>query len=68
MIRRASVALPPHLSIALEDAKWRLRKTKREIVEEAVSSYLKKHGISIPAEDPRFKPGATRSGPRSSGA
>ena len=43
--RKVGFTFPAELVERLEEAKWELRKTKAEIVIEAVEEYLDRHGI-----------------------
>jgi predicted transcriptional regulator len=51
--RKVSFTFPAELVERLEEAKWELRKTKAEIVIEAVAEYLDRHGIKKGKAQPR---------------
>ena len=51
--RKVSFTFPAELVERLEEAKWELRKTKAEIVTEAVEEYLDRHGIQKVKAQPR---------------
>ena len=56
--QRKGFTFPAELVERLEEAKWELRKTKAEIVIEAVEEYLDRHGIkkvAPPRERPRTR-------------
>jgi predicted transcriptional regulator len=57
--RKVSFTFPAELVERLEEAKWELRKTKAEIVIEAVAEYLDRHGIKQAKAQPR-EPSRTR--------
>jgi hypothetical protein len=59
--RKVGFTFPTALVERLEEAKWELRKTKAEIVIEAVEEYLDRHGIKEVKTQPRERP---RSRPR----
>jgi hypothetical protein len=51
---------PAELVERLDEAKWELRKTKAEIVIEAVEEYLNRHGIKEINAPPRERPRTRR--------
>ena len=51
--RKVGFTFPAELVERLEEAKWELRKTKAEIVIEAVEEYLDRHGIKKGKAPPR---------------
>ena len=62
--RKVGFTFPAKLVERLEEAKWELRRTKAEIVIEAVEEYLDRHGIkkvdappveAPPSERPRTR-------------
>jgi hypothetical protein len=58
--RKVSFTFPADLVERLEEAKWALRKTKAEIVIEAVEEYLDRHGIKKVQAPPRERPRSRR--------
>jgi hypothetical protein len=58
--RKVSFTFPAELVERLEEAKWELRKTKAEIVIEAVAEYLDRHGIKKGKAQPREQPRTRR--------
>ena len=51
--RKVGFTFPAELVERLDEAKWELRKTKAEIVTEAVEEYLDRHGIKKGKAQPR---------------
>jgi hypothetical protein len=58
--RKVGFTFPADLVERLEEAKWELRKTKAEIVIEAVEEYLDRHGIKKVKPQPRERPRTRR--------
>ena len=58
--RKVGFTFPAELVERLEEAKWELRKTKAEIVIEAVEEYLDRHGIKKVKAPPRERPRTRR--------
>jgi hypothetical protein len=58
--RKVGFTFPAELVERLEEAKWELRKTKAEIVTEAVEEYLDRHGIKKVKAPPRERPRTRR--------
>lgn len=54
--RKVGFTFPAELVERLDEAKWELRKTKAEIVIEAVEEYLDRHGIKTGEAPPRERP------------
>ena len=54
--RKVGFTFPAELVERLDEAKWELRKTKAEIVTEAVEEYLDRHGIKKVNAPPRERP------------
>jgi hypothetical protein len=58
--RKVGFTFPAELVERLDEAKWELRKTKAEIVIEAVEEYLDRHGIKEIKAPPRERPRTRR--------
>ena len=58
--RKVGFTFPPELVERLNEAKWELRKTKAEIVIEAVEEYLDRHGVKKVKAQPRERPRSPR--------
>jgi metal-responsive CopG/Arc/MetJ family transcriptional regulator len=58
--RKVGFTFPPELVERLDEAKWQLRKTKAEIVIEAVEEYLDRHGVKKVKAQPRERPRSPR--------
>ena len=54
--RKVSFTFPAELVERLDEAKWELRRTKAEIVIEAVEEYLDRHGIKKGNAQPQERP------------
>jgi metal-responsive CopG/Arc/MetJ family transcriptional regulator len=54
--RKVSFTFPAELVERLDEAKWELRKTKAEIVIEAVEAYLDSHGVKKGNAQPKERP------------